>query len=83
MASQEETVVVFEPHQLIACQITRRDPPKNHIGIIDFAGDGDATAIDHVIRLDGKLPGIGPLVAKGLGVAWRKHAPRALARLQA
>jgi uncharacterized protein YndB with AHSA1/START domain len=78
----EETIVAFEPNRRIAYQITRGSPLKHHIGIINFSREGDATVIDYVIRFDGKLPGIGPLITKGLRATWRKHAPRALAQLQ-
>jgi len=81
--SFEETIVAFEPNQRIAYQITRGSPLKHHVGIITFRGDGNTTAIDYVIRFDGRFPGIGPLIAKGLAFAWRRHAPTALAPLQA
>ncbi len=78
----EETIVAFEPQRRIAYQITRGSPLKNHIGIINFSSEGNCTVIDYVIRFDGRLPGIGPLVAKALERAWRHHAPKALAGLE-
>lgn len=78
----EETIVEFEPNRRIAYTITRGGPIKHHLGTIDFSADGDVTVIDYVIRFDGKLPGIGPLVAKALSAAWKAQAPRVLARLE-
>ncbi|TJY65152.1 SRPBCC family protein [Sinimarinibacterium sp. CAU 1509] len=78
----EETIVEFEPMQRIAYQITRGSPLKNHIGIINFTDEGNSTLIDYVIRFDGKLPGVGPLIARILGMAWRHHAPKALAQIE-
>ncbi|MDD3763209.1 MAG: SRPBCC family protein [Nevskiales bacterium] len=78
----DETITEFVPNERIAYQISRGGPLKNHLGVIRFSATGDATDVDYVIRFDGKLPGVGPLVAKALSLAWHRSSPRALAALE-
>lgn len=79
--SFDETIVAFEPGKRIDYQITRGSPLKNHLGTLKFQSAGRSTRLDYVIRFDGKFPLIGGLVAKALAAAWRKNAPKQLARL--
>jgi uncharacterized protein YndB with AHSA1/START domain len=79
----EETIVTFEPGQRIEYAITRGSPIRNHRGTIDFRDDRGATVVDYVIRFEPKIPLTGGLIAKGLKLAWKLNAPKALAKLEA
>ncbi|MES0875168.1 SRPBCC family protein [Sinimarinibacterium thermocellulolyticum] len=80
--SFEETIVTFEKNRRIEYAITRGSPIRNHRGTIDFRDDRGATVIDYVIRFEPKIPLTGSLIARGLKLAWRLHAPKVLARLE-
>lgn len=79
----EETIVGFEPGQRIEYAITRGSPIRNHRGTIDFRDDRGATVIDYVIRFEPKLPFTGALITRALKRAWRRNAPKVLAKLEA
>ncbi len=80
--SFDETIVTFEPQRRIEYTISRGSPLRNHLGTIEFRADGATTAVDYVIRFDGRLPGIGAPIAALLRAAWQRHSPRALAALE-
>ncbi|HEY1077851.1 MAG TPA: SRPBCC family protein [Fontimonas sp.] len=79
----EETIVTFKRNQQIEYAITRGSPVKNHRGTINFKSVDGATVIDYSIRLEGKLPLIGPIVAAALRLAWKLNSPKVLANLEA
>lgn len=73
-----ETVVEAVPDQLIRYRITRGGVLKDHEGIMRFAASGAGSRLDYTIVFDGKLPGLGPLVAlslrRSISAALRKRA---------
>ncbi len=79
----DETVVAFKRNERIEYAITRGTPLKNHRGTILFKAVDGATVIDYSIRLEGKFPLIGPIVAHALRFAWKHNSPRVLAKLEA
>ncbi len=81
--SFDETVVTFKRNEQIEYAITRGTPLKNHRGTINFKSVDGATVIDYSIRLEGKFPLIGPIVAHALRFAWKHNSPRVLAKLEA
>jgi hypothetical protein len=79
----EETIVTFRRNQEIEYAITKGTPLKNHRGTILFKAVDGATVVDYSIRLEGKFPLIGPIVAAALRMAWKVNSPRVLAKLEA
>jgi len=79
--SFDETIVTFDKPSRIEYQVTRGSPIKNHLGSISFMSVGETTQVDYVIRFDARIPGTGAFIAWLLGWAWKKNAPRKLARL--
>lgn len=79
--SFDETIVGFDAPNSIQYSISRGGPLKNHIGIIDFSSRGANTRVEYVIRFDAKVPFTGKLIAKALTAAWKRSAPKVLARL--
>jgi uncharacterized protein YndB with AHSA1/START domain len=79
--SFDETIVGFEAPKSIQYSISRGSPLKNHIGIIDFSSRGPNTRVEYVIRFDSRIPFAGKLIAKALTAAWKRSAPKILARL--
>lgn len=77
----EETIVGFDAPSLIQYSITRGSPLKNHLGTIEFSSRGSSTRVEYVIRFDTKLPFTGKLIAKALGLAWKRSAPKILKQL--
>jgi uncharacterized protein YndB with AHSA1/START domain len=71
----EETVTVYEPHELIEYEITRGSPLKDHHGSMRFTPEGDGTNLHYEISFASKLPGVDLLVAQGL----RRNVSKGLA----
>ena len=61
-----ETVVEVIPDELVRYRITRGGVLKDHEGVMRFSPQGTGSHLDYTITFDGKLPGIGPIVAAGL-----------------
>lgn len=80
--SFDETIVKFERPRSLHYRITRGGPLSNHLGTLEFSEVGGKTRVDYNIRFDGKLPGIGSLVAFALGKAWAANAPKKLAQIK-
>jgi uncharacterized protein YndB with AHSA1/START domain len=58
-----ETVTAYRENELIEYRITEGSPLRNHVGTLRFTGLGPARArLDFVIRFEGKIPMIGPVV---------------------
>lgn len=78
----EEVIVAYQPDALIEYAATR-GPIRNHLGRIEFSDGADgSTHIDYRIWLDGKLPGLGALIARQLRSAWRGGWRRAAKELE-
>jgi len=52
----EETVVVFEPNQLMEYVISKGSPIKNHRGRMEFSDEQGQTRLVYTIVYDPKLP---------------------------
>lgn len=62
-----ETNTEVVPDELIRYRITKGGVLKNHEGVMRFSAQGDGgSLLDYTIVFDGKVPGLGPIVAKGL-----------------
>ena len=62
----EETVTEFVPNELIAYEITKGSPLKNHRGEMRFTVEGEGTHLHYEISFRLKLPGVDLIVAQGL-----------------
>ncbi len=62
----EETVTEFVPNELIAYEITKGSPLKNHRGEMRFTTEGEGTHLHYEISFGSKLPGVDLIVAQGL-----------------
>lgn len=52
----EESVVRFEPNQLMAYTVSKGSPIKNHRGRMEFAEDQGKTSLTYTIDFEPKLP---------------------------
>ncbi|MEZ5074711.1 MAG: SRPBCC family protein [Solirubrobacterales bacterium] len=75
----EETVTEFVPNELIAYEITKGSPLKDHHGEMRFTPEGDGTHLHYEISFASKLPGIDLIVAQGL----KRNVPKGLAAVAA
>jgi uncharacterized protein YndB with AHSA1/START domain len=58
-----ETVTAYRENELIEYRITEGSPLRNHIGIMHFTSLGlTRSRLDFVIRFEGKIPLVGPIV---------------------
>ena len=81
--SFDETIVTFEPSTRIEYTVTRGSPIKNHLGTVDLSdAPNGGTAIDYVIRFEGKIPGTGGVIAALLRTALKVNANKALSTLE-
>ncbi len=80
--SFDEKIVGFERPTRLAYTIVRGGPLKNHLGTIHLKETGRGTELDYLIRFDGKFPGAAALVQRALGLAWRRSARKAFARIE-
>ena len=76
----DETIVRYQPPELIHYRITRGSPLKNHLGRIAFIEQDGQTLVDYRIDFDGRLPLIARLVAWMLRRQWRDIALPSLSR---
>jgi len=79
--SFDEKIVAFDRPSRIDYTIVRGGPLKNHLGSIRLHSADGGTALDYVIRFDGKLPGLGMASALALKAAWKQKARKAMAPL--
>jgi hypothetical protein len=75
-----ETNVEVIPDELVRYRITRGGVLKDHEGVMRFSSQGTGSHLDYTITFDGKLPGIGPLVQRGLTRGISKALGQAAAR---
>src|SRR4051812_40027215 len=61
-----ETNTEVIPNELIRYRITKGGVLKDHEGVMRFSANGTGSKLDYTIEFDGKLPGIGPIVQRGL-----------------
>ena len=61
-----ETNTEVIPNELIRYRITKGGVLKDHEGVMRFSSNGTGSRLDYTIVFDGKLPGIGAIVAKML-----------------
>ena len=52
----EETVVTFEPNQLMEYVISKGSPIKNHMGRMEFSEEHGQTRLEYAIIFEPKLP---------------------------
>ncbi|MEA3231156.1 MAG: SRPBCC family protein [Thermodesulfobacteriota bacterium] len=52
----EETVVTFEPNQLMEYVVSRGSPIKNHKGRMEFTDEQGQTRLNYTINFEPKLP---------------------------
>ena len=61
-----ETNVEVVHNELIRYRITRGGVLKNHEGVMRFSSNGSGSHLDYTIDFDSKVPGLGPLIKRGL-----------------
>ena len=61
-----ETVTEAIPNELIVYRITKGSPLTNHVGMMRFASTSAGSHLDYTIEFGSKVPGLGPIVARGL-----------------
>ncbi len=68
IAPFEETVTAYVPDDLIVYRVTKGSPIKNHEGRMEFRSreSGAASHLRYRIEFESKVPGLGPVVEKGL-----------------
>ena len=64
----EETVVTFEPNQLMEYVISKGSPIKNHMGRMEFSEEHGQTRLEYAIIFEPKLPflPLGSIIAKAI-----------------
>ena len=64
----EETVVTFEPNQLMEYVISKGSPIKNHKGRMEFSDDQGQTRLNYAIDFEPKLPflPLGSIIKKAI-----------------
>jgi len=62
----EETVTEYVPNELIAYEITKGSPLKDHHGEMRFTEEGGKTHLHYEISFAAKIPGVDFIVAQGL-----------------
>ena len=77
-----ETIVEAIPDELIRYRITRGGVLRDHEGVMRFSAQGAGSHLDYTITFDGKLPGIGPVVQRGLQRAVSDGLRKAASRPQ-
>ncbi len=72
--SFEESVVAFEPNQLMAYRISKGSPVKNHRGCMEFTEEQGRTRVDYRIDFEPKLPFffLGAIIKKAIETPMRK-----------
>ena len=62
----EETITEFVPNELIAYEITKGSPLKDHHGEMRFSPEGTGTHLHYEISFGAKIPGLALVIAPGL-----------------
>ena len=62
----EETITEFIPNELIAYEITKGSPLKDHHGEMRFSPEGTGTHLHYEISFGAKIPGLALVIAPGL-----------------
>lgn len=78
----EETVVGFEPNQLMEYVVTKGSPIKNHKGRMEFSEEQGKTRLCYTIDFDPKLPFIlfGSVLKRAIEKPMRKSLERLAGR---
>ena len=68
IAPFEETVTECVPDELIVYRVTKGSPIKNHEGRMEFSAreSGAASHLRYRIEFESKVPGLGPVIERGL-----------------
>ena len=73
-----ETNTEVIPNELIRYRITKGGVLKNHEGVMRFSRQGTGSRLEYTIDFDSKVPGLGPLIKRGLerniGAGLQKYA---------
>jgi uncharacterized protein YndB with AHSA1/START domain len=73
-----ETNTEVIPNELIRYRITKGGVLKNHEGVMRFSRQGTGSRLEYTIDFDSKVPGLGPVIKKGLerniGAGLKKYA---------
>ena len=80
----EETVIAFEPNQLIAYAVSKGSPIKNHQGRMEFFHEQGKTRLIYTIDFEPKLPFLffGPVIKKAIEKSMRDGLKRLSARYE-
>jgi uncharacterized protein YndB with AHSA1/START domain len=62
----EETVTEFVPPRRIVYRITKGGILRGHVGVMEFAPEGDGTRLSYDIRIATPVPGVAVLVKASL-----------------
>jgi len=79
--SFEESVITFEPNQLMVYRVSKGSPIKNHQGRMEFTEDQDRTRLNYIIDFEPKLPFL--LLGSGIKKAIENPLRKGLKRLAA
>ena len=64
----EETVVAFEPNELMVYVVSKGSPIKNHKGRVEFSDEQGKTRLNYTINFEPKLPFLffGPILKNAI-----------------
>ena len=72
LADFEETVVTFEPNQVMEYEITKGSPLKNHKGRMEFSQVDGSTRLRYTIEFESKIPLMGGLLKSAVEMPIKK-----------
>jgi len=72
LADFEETVVTFEPNQVMEYEITKGSPLKNHKGRMEFSQVDGNTRLRYTIEFESKIPLMGGLLKSAVEMPIKK-----------
>ena len=72
LADFEETVVTFEPNQVMEYEITKGSPLKNHKGRMEFSRVDGNTRLRYTIEFESKIPLMGGLLKSAIEMPIKK-----------
>jgi len=72
LAGFEETVITFEPNQVMEYVISKGSPLKNHKGRMEFSKVDGSTRLRYTIEFESKLPFIGGLLKAAVEMPIKK-----------
>jgi hypothetical protein len=80
----EETVIEFEPNQMMAYAVSKGSPIKNHRGQMAFSHDQGKTRLIYTIDFEPKRPFLffGPLIKKAIEKSMRDGLKRLSAQYE-